>query len=53
VLFLAAGVGEAEVDETDFLLFDHLDYVLGGHGALLKMNGNAVNSIPISGAAAC
>jgi hypothetical protein len=36
VLFLAAGVGEAEVDKTDFLLFDHLDYVLGGHGALLS-----------------
>ena len=30
VLLLAAGVGEAEVDETDFLFFDHLDNVLGG-----------------------
>jgi hypothetical protein len=34
VLFLAAGIGETEVDEFDFLLFDHLEYVLGGHGLL-------------------
>jgi hypothetical protein len=34
VLFLAAGIGEAEVDELDFLLFHHLDNFLGGHELL-------------------
>jgi hypothetical protein len=42
VLFLAAGVGEAEVNETDFLFFDHLDYVLGGHVKCWKSIPNAV-----------
>ena len=31
VLLLAAGIGEAEVDELDFLVLDELQYVIGGH----------------------
>ncbi len=39
VLFLAARVGEAEIDKTNFLFFNQLEYFLGGHGALLRVNG--------------
>jgi hypothetical protein len=36
VLFLAAGIGEAEVDELDVLLLEHLEDVGGaGHAGLL------------------
>ena len=35
VLFLAAGVGKAEVNETDFVVLDHLDYVGDCHFNLL------------------
>jgi hypothetical protein len=31
VLLLAAGVGEAEVDELDFVFLNHLHDVLRGH----------------------
>ncbi|MNC88925.1 hypothetical protein D3C83_47990 [compost metagenome] len=34
VLFLAAGVGEAEVDELDFLVLRHLQDVISRHGHL-------------------
>jgi hypothetical protein len=30
VLFLAAGIGEAEINELDFVVLDHLHHVVGG-----------------------
>jgi len=38
VLFLAAGIGEAEVDKLDLLVFDHFQHVSGRcHANLLMM----------------
>ena len=44
VLFLAARVGEAKVDELDVLVLDHFQYVGGcdGHAFLLLEWGGAV-----------
>ena len=40
VLFLAAGVGEAKVDELDLFVLDHLEDVgTGGHAGLLVVRG--------------
>ena len=36
VLLLAAGVGEAEVDELDLLVLDHFQYVGGSGHALVS-----------------
>ena len=32
MLFLAFGIGEAQVDELDLLLLDHLQYIICRHG---------------------
>jgi hypothetical protein len=54
VLFLAAGVGEAEVDELDFVVLHHLHHVGNclGHRALLAGSLKRLNSYGAQGCAA-
>jgi hypothetical protein len=58
MLFLAAGIGEAQVDELDLLLFDHFHHIIGRHchftissGLLIvglegKLSAQTANKVP-------
>jgi hypothetical protein len=41
VLFLAAGIGETQINELDFVVLQHLHYICGGpcHSYLLSQKG--------------
>ena len=48
VLLLAAGIGEAKVDELDLLVLDHLEHVGGGrHRNLLSEAKEGVRCVAI------